>query len=71
MKISLKIASLFVLLILAGCSKEKPAETPPAPAAEPAVLKPATDTLHKAEGMNEVVADEAAAQRKKIEESSQ
>jgi hypothetical protein len=68
MKISFKILFILVPVLLAGCSKEEPAKNPPA---EPAVLTPATQTLHKAEDLDKVVADEAAAQRKQIEESTQ
>lgn len=62
---------VFAVVLLTGCSKEKPAETPPAPPPEPPVLKQEIQTLHKAEELNQVVRDTTAEQRKEIEAATQ
>lgn len=79
MKILLKLLFLFAITALLGCNQEESTKIPPASAsvvaptsaATPAILNPAIETLHKAEGLNQVVSDESEAQHEKIEKSTQ
>ena len=73
--------SLMLGLLLTGCSDNTPETTAEAPATEvvakPAPAKQGTvfddqlKTLEKAKSVEETLADAAAAERKKIEESTQ
>lgn len=67
--------SLLVLtiVVIAGCSKEKPPQKTPAPASipEPQLLKKEIQTLHKAEDLKDSAVDDIAAQHKQIEAATQ
>jgi len=55
-----------VVIALAACGESPPAE-PAAP--RPTVFDPLTSTIDRAEGVQQTVDDQAAEQRKRIEEA--
>ena len=58
------------LLLLAGCGGSEPAAPPPEPAApRPTVFDPLTSTIGRAQGVQQTVDEQAAEQRKRIEEA--
>lgn len=59
-----------VVIALSACGESPPAEQPAAPAApRPTVFDPLTSTIDRAEGVQQTVDDQAAEQRKRIEEA--
>lgn len=72
MKLLYKLLFIFTLVLIAGCSKEKPAEnTPPAPVPEPPVLKQEIQTLHKAEDLQQSVSEGITEEKKQIDAATQ
>lgn len=59
-----------VVIGLAGCGGSPPAEEPVETAApRPTVFDPLTSTIRRAEGVQQTVDDQAAEQRRRIEEA--
>lgn len=71
MKLFSKSLLIFAVVLATGCSKEKPAENTPVPAAEPVVLKKEIQTLHKAEDVKQATSDEITEQHKQIDAATQ
>lgn len=72
MKLFSKSLLIFGLVLIAACSKEKPAEnTPPAPVPEPPVLKQEIQTLHDAKDLKQSATDDITEQHKQIEAATQ
>lgn len=60
------------VVLMVGCSKEKPAKnTPPTPVTEPPVLKKEIQTLHKAEDLKQSASEDITEQHKQIEAATQ
>jgi hypothetical protein len=58
------------VIALAGCGGSPPAEQPAEPAApRPTVFEPLTSTIGRAESVQQTVDDQAAEQRRRIEEA--
>jgi hypothetical protein len=59
-----------VAVALAGCGGSGPAEAPSQPAEpRPTVFDPLTSTIDRAQGVQQTVDEQAAAQRRRIEEA--
>ena len=62
---------LAVVLIVAGCGgSEEPAQPDKPAARRETVFDPLTSTIDRAEGVQQTVDEQAAAQRRQIEEAS-
>ena len=60
-----------IVLVVAGCgAPEEPAEPEPAPPRRETVFDPLTSTIDRAEGVQQTVDEQAAEQRRRIEEAS-
>jgi hypothetical protein len=71
---ALKFWLLAASLSLAACGGSETPEPPPEPAAEerrPSVLDPLTSTIGRAEGVQQTVDEQAAQQRRRIEEAEE
>jgi predicted small lipoprotein YifL len=72
MKLLFNSLLIFAVILITGCSKEKPVENAPsAPAPEPVVLKKEIQTLHKAEDLKKSATDDINEQHKQIEAATQ
>jgi hypothetical protein len=62
---------LMAALVVASCGDRESTETPPEPAARrETVFDPMTSTIGRAQGVQQTVDDQAAEQRRRIEEAS-
>lgn len=71
MKLLFKPLLILAVVLITGCSKEKPPEKVPAPVTEPVVLKSEIQTLHKAEELKQSASDDITEEHKKIEAATQ
>ena len=73
MKTLFKYLPILFIVLLAGCSKEKPSEPTqqPVPAAEPKIFKKEIQTLHKSEDLKQSEGDRIAEEKKKIDAATQ
>lgn len=60
--------SFAIVLMLAGCGSG-PAEPPAEPERRPTVFDPMTSTIGRAEGVQQTLDEQAAEQRRRIEEA--
>ena len=65
------IAATVALLLLSACSGSgsERAEAPEEPAVRPTVFDPLTDTLDRAQGVEDTLRDSAAERRRALEEA--
>jgi len=65
------IAAIAALLLLAACggTSSEGAEAPEEPAVRPTVFDPLTDTLERAQGVEDTLRDSAAERRRALEEA--
>jgi len=61
---------LAVALVVAGCGASDEPAQPEQPAPRETVFDPLTSTIDRAEGVQQTVDEQAAAQRRQIEEAS-
>lgn len=62
------LAAALVLLV-AGCGGSEPAEPPPQAERRPTVFDPMTSTIGRAQGVQQTVDEQAAEQRRRIEDA--
>jgi hypothetical protein len=59
-----------IAIAITGCGSSEPAEPPPEQAERrPTVFDPLTSTIQRAEGVQQTVEEQAAEQRRRIEEA--
>ena len=59
-----------IALTIGGCGGDAPADKQPEPARRETVFDPLTSTIGRAEGVQQTVDEQAAEQRRRIEEAS-